>query len=390
MARRSRPEKSGFAILVVDDQESILHSTRALLEREGHTVLTADSGLAALARLRESSVQLLLVDYFMPRMNGAELIKEIRLFEPNVQIILQTGYSGEKPPRQMLAELDIQGYHDKGRGPDDLLMWVDIALKSHRLLHRLAERERLQAELVANVSHEFRTPLNVIGGYTELVLAGDFGELQSEGIRSLQRVQVACHDLSELVSDFLRYARVEARVEEVHSKWIQTVELAGEMERLAGVLLEAKDVDFGVEIDDAPREFRTDSVKLKTILRNLVTNAAKFTAEGSIRIRFAREPFGLAISVADTGPGIPADSLELVFEPFRQLNGSMTRSHGGIGLGLALSRKLAKLLGGDLTVASEVGKGSVFTLRLPRSVLRGSAEDAATSASASGSIGDPV
>lgn len=390
MARRSRPEPSGFTILVVDDQESILHSTQALLEREGHSVLIAESGFQALTRLRESAVQLLLVDYFMPRMNGAELIKEIRLFEPSVQIILQTGYAGEKPPRQMLAELDIQGYHDKGRGPDDLLMWVDIALKSHRLLHRLAERERLQAELVANVSHEFRTPLNVIGGYTELVLAGDFGELQAEGIRSLQRVQVACHDLSELVSDFLRYARVEARVEEVHSKWIQTVELAGEMERLAGVLLEAKDVDFGVEIDGAPREFRTDSVKLKTILRNLVTNAAKFTAEGSIRMRFARDPFGLAVSVVDTGPGIPADSLELVFEPFRQLNGSMTRSHGGIGLGLALSRKLAKLLGGDLTVASEVGKGSVFTLRLPRSVLRGSAEDAAASASSSGSVGDPV
>jgi signal transduction histidine kinase len=388
MARRSRPEPSGYTVLVVDDQESILLSTKALLEREGHEVLTADSGAHALALMQESPIHLLLVDYFMPRMTGAELIQEVRRFEPHIQIVLQTGYSGEKPPRQMLSELDIQGYHDKARGPEDLLMWVDLALKSHRLLKQLSERERLQAELVANVSHEFRTPLNVIGGYTELVLAGDFGELQAEGVRSLQRVQVACHDLSELVSDFLRYARVEARVEEVRSKPVQTIELAGEMERLAGVLLEAKQIDFWIDYEGAPSEFFTDAVKLKTILRNLITNAAKFTAEGQIWLRFERDGDGMAISVGDTGPGIPADSLELVFEPFRQLNGSMTRSHGGIGLGLALSRKLARLLGGELAVASEVGKGSVFRLRLPRSVIR--ERTSAIAALQPSSVGDSV
>lgn len=369
MARRARREPSGYTILVVDDQKSILLTTRALLEREGHDVLTAKSGPEALALLQEKTVHLLLVDYFMPQMSGAELIQEVRRFEPNLQIVLQTGYAGEKPPREMLAELDIQGYHDKSRGPEDLLMWVDIGLKSHRMLKQLADRERLQAELVANVSHEFRTPLNVIGGYTELVLSGDFGELQHEAVQSLQRVQRACHDLSELVSDFLRYARVEARVEEVRPRRIQTAELAVEMERLAGVLLEAKDVDFSVEVDSVPPEFWTDSVKLKTILRNLITNAAKFTNQGEIAIRFAADAGGLLVSVADTGLGIPADSLELVFEPFRQLNGSMMRTHGGIGLGLALSRRLARLLGGELSVASQVGKGSTFTLRLPRSVF---------------------
>lgn len=387
MARRARPEPSGYTILVVDDQESILHSTRALLEREGHAVLTADGGAKALAMLQEHAVQLMLVDYFMPRMTGAELIQEVRRFEPHLQIVLQTGYSGEKPPRQMLAELDIQGYHDKARGPEDLLMWVDIGLKSHGILKRLADRERLQAELVANVSHEFRTPLNVIGGYTELVLSGDFGELQHEAVQSLQRVQVACHDLSELVSDFLRYARVEARVEEVRPRRIRTAEIASEMERLAGVLLEAKDVEFSVEVVSAPEEFCTDSVKLKTILRNLVTNAAKFTTEGEIAIRFAGDAGGLAISVSDTGPGIPSDSLELVFEPFRQLNGSMTRSHGGIGLGLALSRRLARLLGGELSVTSRVGEGSTFTLTMPCSVLRSTSDLAEPSP---GPTGEPA
>lgn len=384
MARRARREPSGYTILVVDDQESILLTTRALLEREGHDVLTAKSGPEALALLQEKVVHLLLVDYFMPQMSGAELIQEVRRFEPHLQIVLQTGYAGEKPPRQMLAELDIQGYHDKSRGPEDLLMWIDIGLKSHRMLKQLADRERLQAELVANVSHEFRTPLNVIGGYTELVLSGDFGELQHEAVQSLQRVQMACHDLSELVSDFLRYARVEARVEEVRPRRIRTAELAAEMERLAGVLLEAKGVDFSVEVDSVPPEFWADSVKLKTILRNLITNAAKFTNQGEIEIRFATDAGGLLVSVADTGPGIPADSLELVFEPFRQLNDSMTRTHGGIGLGLALSRRLARLLGGELSVASQVGQGSTFTLRLPRSVFRPPVGDRAVTSDPAG------
>ena len=129
-------------------------------------------------------IHLLLVDYFMPGMTGEELIREIRRFDPYVQIILQTGYSGEKPASQMMAELDIQGYHDKADGPDKLLLWVDVGLKAHRLISRSARaRARCSSELVANVSHELRTPLHIIGGYTELLLDGEFGALPETGAR---------------------------------------------------------------------------------------------------------------------------------------------------------------------------------------------------------------
>jgi signal transduction histidine kinase len=372
MARRSTKGPSGATILVVDDDEAILQSLRTLLEQEGHRVLTAQSGTEALEIMKTNELHLLLVDYFMPRMNGAELIEEIRRFDPMVQIVLQTGYSGEKPPREMLAALDIQGYHDKGRGPADLLLWVDVALKAHRTLKRLEERERLQAELVANVSHELRTPLNVIGGYTELLAEGEFGALQPDAMDVLARVKEACQELSDLVSDFLRYARVEAGVEVVGYAPVEVERLAAEMERLARVLLrEESAVTVRVELDDAPSRVVSDPVKLRTVLRNLVNNAAKFTASGAIVVRFSgAAEDGLVVTVRDTGPGIAPENLEIIFEPFRQIDGSATRKHGGIGLGLALSRKLARLLGGDITVESELGFGSTFTLTLPGSAAR--------------------
>ncbi len=365
MARKSQRTRTGYRILVVDDQEEMLVSVRAVLEREGHEVLTAEGGARALELFKAHDIHLLLVDYFMPCITGEDLIREIRKFDPYVQIILQTGYSGEKPANQMMAELDIQGYHDKADGPEKLLLWVDVGLKAHRLISKLRERERLQTELVANVSHEFRTPLHIIGGYTDLLLQGEFGDLPEAARQSLHRMASATNNLAELVSDLLRYGRLEAGMADAAAQWVITDDLASEMERLAGLLLEGKDVTFTVDVDEAPDGFAADLVKLRTILRNLVTNAVKFTTRGSIALRLWREEERLQLAVSDSGSGIAAADQEIIFEPFRQLDGSATRLYRGIGLGLALSRKLARILGGELSVESEPGVGSTFLLSLP-------------------------
>jgi signal transduction histidine kinase len=307
----------------------------------------------------------MIVDYVMPRMNGAQLVRAVRSFDPFVQIILQTGYAGEEPPRVMLAELDIQGYHDKADDPERLLLWVDVALKTHRLVKALRERERAQAELVANCSHEFRTPLNIIAGYAELLLARDFGELPNEAVKPVRSIEEAARSLADLVSDFLRYAKLQAGVESVRQEWVDVGELAREMQRLAEPLLEDRGVAFALELALAPPRFLTDATKLRTILRNLIINAAKFTAAGTVALRIVQRGGALRLEVRDTGPGIRAADQELVFEPFRQLDGSSTRQHGGVGLGLALSRRLARMLGGDVQIQSEPGVGSTFALVLP-------------------------
>ena len=155
MARKysSSAQSSGYTILVIDDSPDILASTRALLEAEGHRVLMAVDGPSGIEVFRRESVNLVLVDYYMPGMTGEEVVREIRKYDRLVQIILQTGYSGEKPARVMLRELDIQGYHDKGEGAERLLLWVDTALKTYR--HMLAmEKNRKGLRFILDLTPE--------------------------------------------------------------------------------------------------------------------------------------------------------------------------------------------------------------------------------------------
>jgi len=138
VTRRHRPVlPSGCVVLLADDDPEYLEATRLLLAAEGHEVLTAASGPAALEVLREREVDLVLLDYFMPGMNGEEVVSRLREFDPRTQVVLQTGYSEEQPPRSLLRRLDIQGYFDKSEGPERLLLWTDAALKASRELGRL-------------------------------------------------------------------------------------------------------------------------------------------------------------------------------------------------------------------------------------------------------------
>jgi signal transduction histidine kinase len=365
MANESARPLHRHRILVVDDQPELLRVVRSLLRRCGHEVLTATTGREALELFKAHDVHLLLVDWCMPEMSGEALIREIRCFDAYVQIILQTAYSGQQPAAAIMRELDIQGYHDKGDGPDKLLLWVEVGLKAHRLISALRQRERALQEMVANVSHELRTPVHIISGYTELLLDGEFGPLPGPACDSLRRVALATDTLGTLVSDLLSYAKLEAGVIETAAQWVSIDDIVGEAERLAGLLLEESPVHFAVDVADAPAMFRTDALKLRTIVRNLITNAVKFTPTGGIILRITRRTDGLHIAVRDSGIGIAPEHQALIFEPFRQIDGSVTRRCRGIGLGLALSRKLARTMGGAIDVDSTPGVGSTFTLRLP-------------------------
>lgn len=149
----ARGASSGYTLLVIDDSPEILESTRRLLEAEGHRVLTANSGPAGLEVLENERVHLILVDYFMPAMTGEEVVRRVRERDRLVQIILQTGYSGEKPARVMMRDLDIQGYHDKGEGAERLLLWVDGALKAYRFTLAM-EKHRMGLRFILDITPE--------------------------------------------------------------------------------------------------------------------------------------------------------------------------------------------------------------------------------------------
>jgi two-component system sensor histidine kinase/response regulator len=176
------------------------------------------------------------------------------------------------------------------------------------------------------------------------------------------------------MKDFLLYARLESRHMEVSRRWVSIDGLLGELCELAALRLAGKDVRFVLEPVRTGTEIFTDGVKLRTILRNLITNAAKFTNRGIITLRVAVSGHAIRFAIEDTGPGILPAELEAIFEPFPPFDFTRARRSAGAGLGLALSRKLSRVLGGDVTVISRADAGSTFTLVLPATDADGNAD----------------
>jgi signal transduction histidine kinase len=365
MSRRRQNKSSGRTILVVDDQVETLSAARALLEHEGHRVLTASSGAEALALLAHEPTQLALVDYFMPVMNGEELISRIRERDSLIQIVLHTGYAGEKPPREMLRRLAIQGFHDKSDGPERLLLSVDGFLKAYDQLAQLHIAERLKTELLANVSHEFRTPLNVIVGYIDLLRDGTFGACPPEALPVFEKVLGNASYLLQLVEEFLDLSKLEAGAMPVRHEAIDLTPFLRELGESFALLVRTKPVEFQIDVADHLPAVRGEGAKLRIVIQNLLSNAEKFTDQGHIRLSASVDGVGrVAIRVADTGPGIPSEHHEKIFDIFHQLRPDDGQTKGA-GLGLALARRFSRMMGGDITVDSSPGKGTTFTVLLP-------------------------
>jgi CheY-like chemotaxis protein/two-component sensor histidine kinase len=230
------------------------------------------------------------------------------------------------------------------------------------------------------MSHELRTPLNSLLILAQLLSDNKAGNLNTKQIEYAKTIHSAGNDLLTLINEILDLSKVEAGKMEVHLEEIILTELAEMTEHKFHHVAENKKLTFSVNChENLPPHIYTDGQRLKQILNNLLSNAFKFTTEGSITVEIGRpaaaddfvRKIGLnpqktiKISVIDSGIGIPQDKLMLVFEAFQQADGTTNRRFGGTGLGLSISRQLARLLGGDVHLRSEVGKGSVFTLYLP-------------------------
>jgi signal transduction histidine kinase len=230
---------------------------------------------------------------------------------------------------------------------------------------------RSKAEFLAVMSHELRTPLNSIGGYVDLLEMELKGPLTDGQRGDLQRIKRSQEHLLRIINDILNFTRLEAT--EVHYELIDVPlrALIFDLDALVGSLASAKSLAYTCDLPSSAVYVRTDPDKLRQILVNLLSNSVKFTpAGGRVTVRCSERGESIAIEVEDTGAGIPADKLEAVFEPFVQLDSGLTRTTEGTGLGLAISRALARGMNADITVRSEIGVGSVFTLTLPRSRAR--------------------
>jgi signal transduction histidine kinase len=241
------------------------------------------------------------------------------------------------------------------------------------LLH-VAEEARLEAEsanrskseFLAVMSHELRTPLNAIGGYAQLLELGIRGPVNEQQRADLDRIVRSQTYLLSLINDVLNFAKIESGHLQVDLVDIELSEAVELMRDFVQPQLHERGLTFVVTPGPKPLVVRADREKVQQILLNLLSNALKFTPSGGrIALRCMPHPGGGAIvSVEDTGRGIAAEKLESIFEPFVQVDRRYKREQEGIGLGLAISRELARAMGGELTVHSEEGKGSTFELQL--------------------------
>ncbi|MUL39051.1 ATP-binding protein [Gloeocapsopsis dulcis] len=224
---------------------------------------------------------------------------------------------------------------------------------------------RAKTEFLSNMSHELRTPLTGILGFSSVLIEQVFGKLNDKQMQYLEIISASGNHLLELINDLLDLTKIETAREELQLEQILVAEVADACISMLQERAQAQGLKLKLQIADNTTECIADKRRLKQILVNLLVNAIKFTDLGSVTLDITQTSTEIQFAVIDTGIGISQEDLAKLFQPFQQLDSGLDRKYKGTGLGLALSRKLAQLHGGDITVHSELGRGSCFTLHLP-------------------------
>ena len=395
--QQEKPAASGqpACVLIVDDERRNRELLEVMLKPEGFLLQSAASGEEALAMVARQPPDLILLDVMMPGMDGYEVARRIKsdLAAVSIPIIMVTALDDHKARVLGLgagaedflskpvdrAELQVRvrnllrlkAYSDKLRAT-----LAALESSNDQLAGALAEagEARLMAEHANNaktvflraMSHELRTPLNAISGYTEILELGIRGVVNPEQVKDLARIKRAADYLLRLINDILTIARLEgARPLDVIS--IPVTAVLAEVEGLCALQARANGLTLTVTPCERELFVAADAERFQQILLNLVTNAIKFTpAEGSVAVTCDDDAGMVRVRVSDTGVGIRPADIDRVFEPFIQIDRHLTTAtQQGVGLGLSISRELARAMRGSLTLESVEGVGSVFTLTLP-------------------------
>jgi signal transduction histidine kinase/GGDEF domain-containing protein len=370
-------------ILVVDDEEGIRDFLFNALPQMGRfTVELAGNAEEALEKIAQGNFDLVLTDLKMPNTDGLKLIDEITRSNPEILTVLMTGYG----TIESVLEAMKRGASDYLTKPFDLeempiriqkaldqrqrfVKLRDFATQLERANQELRRIDEMKSEFISVASHELRTPLAAINNAVHLILNRKTGEINETQAKFLSMAKRNIDRLTQILNDLLDSSRIEAG--KIQMK-IEELDLKGPIEFILSTFkpqAEGKSIRLQMEIPQELPSVYGDRGKVEQILMNLVGNAIKFTPEGGLVSVLARLWNGkrgmVAISVQDSGIGIPKDQLEKVFERFYQVEDSLNRSVSGTGLGLAITKGLVEAHQGKIWAESEVGVGSTFTFTLP-------------------------
>jgi signal transduction histidine kinase len=382
-------EREKSKILVVEDEAIVARDIQNCLKGLGYEVAgIAASGEVAVAKAKELSPDLVLMDITLKDgMNGIEAASLIRL-NSDIPVVFLTAHADEYT-LERARKAEAYGFIIKPFEEREIRTSVEIALYKHKMELKLSEYDRarreaersyqeadaairLRDEFLATVSHELRTPLNPILGYLDLLKSKEFDN-QHERDNALDVIYRNAKALNRLVADLLDTSRIITGKLELKSSNVHLSDIARSAVESLDLAAKSKQIKVQIVIEGSVRPVFGDQDRLQQVFWNLLSNAIKFTSKGGlIQIIIRDRHSKVEVSIHDTGEGIDPRFLPHIFERFRQEDGSYTRAHGGLGLGLAIVRHIVEVHGGEVAVTSEgKGKGSIFTVRMPVSAVIG-------------------
>ena len=357
-------------VLVIDDEEAMRDSCSQILSKDGYQSETAENGTVGMEKVQDLNPDLVLIDLKMPGISGFEVLDQVKEYDPNIISIVITGYATV----ESAVEAMKKGAYDflpKPFTPDQLRLIIKRGLERRRLIQETEslrrEKKLMEENFITMVSHQLKSPLGTIAQYFEVILGGMAGKVEPKQEEMLSKARDRLENLMELINDWLDLARMNRgqivekfkplSLQEVLKDIVEFIQPSAQKENIVLELLPYSGEDSILGDDET----------LKQVFSNLITNAIKYNRpNGAIKVFITERENSIEANVEDTGRGIPEEHLPYIFDQFYRVKQDETKKSKGTGLGLSIAKKIVEAHGGTIKVTSQLGKGSTFTVILPK------------------------